>query len=316
MSTTQLPPLPEKSYLGADTSYGYDEQDMRDYALAALASVEGEPFGYVSKAGAFYKPDECGEGDFKKHATAVYTRPQPAQADAAQGGRVPDVDSETVPLAWRSTREGLVAYVLQDELHNRLTPRVTDIAYSAFMSGAVGKNKEDGGKCDWFNDTKPMVLEAIGKIQKDLLDSPPASQEQAQQPIAAPVPVRQCSECSITHDLGACEQPAQAEAGAVGEPGYGALWRYGDRSRGDLSPDDDGRPQPAAVSAEGVNEMRISMVAQVHELISTLEQLARTHHDPDARRNAEGCIRFARHVTDPFNYNGPYRAANKEQANG
>lgn len=52
----------------------------------------------------------------------------------------------------------LVDYILQDDVHNRLTPRVVDIAYSAFMIGRCGKNKDDGGPCDWFNDTKQMHL--------------------------------------------------------------------------------------------------------------------------------------------------------------
>lgn len=60
----------------------------------------------------------------------------------------------------------LLAYVLQDDLHNRLTPRVIDIAYTAFKSGAVGKTK--GGPNDWMNDTKPRILDAIEKLRKDL----------------------------------------------------------------------------------------------------------------------------------------------------
>lgn len=62
----------------------------------------------------------------------------------------------------------LVDYVLQDDLHNRLTPRVVDIAYSAFMLGRRGKNKDDGGPCDWFNDTKPMVDAKIAEIRAAL----------------------------------------------------------------------------------------------------------------------------------------------------
>ena len=62
----------------------------------------------------------------------------------------------------------LVDYILQDDVHNRLTPRVVDIAYSAFVIGRCGKNKDDGGPCDWFNDTKPMVLEQLAKIKKDM----------------------------------------------------------------------------------------------------------------------------------------------------
>lgn len=66
----------------------------------------------------------------------------------------------------------LTAYILQDDLHNRLTPRVMDIAYSAFMIGRSSKNKDDGGPCDWFNDTKPMMIEQLAKIRKDLAEQP------------------------------------------------------------------------------------------------------------------------------------------------
>lgn len=71
------------------------------------------------------------------------------------------------PLAWESSFEGLIAYVLQNDLHNRLTPRIIDIAYTAFMLGKR-PNKEDGGESDWYNDTRPTVLELIAKIEKDL----------------------------------------------------------------------------------------------------------------------------------------------------
>lgn len=65
----------------------------------------------------------------------------------------------------------LVEYILQDDIHNRLTPRVIDIAYSAWSFGRSGKNKDDGGPCDWFNDTKPMVTEQLQKIRKDLAEA-------------------------------------------------------------------------------------------------------------------------------------------------
>ena len=58
----------------------------------------------------------------------------------------------------------LVDYVLQDDIHNRLTPRVVDIAYSAFTFG-----RRDTPH-DWFNDTKPMVMEQLSKIQKHLAE--------------------------------------------------------------------------------------------------------------------------------------------------
>ena len=58
----------------------------------------------------------------------------------------------------------LVDYVLQDDIHNRLTPRVVDIAYSAFTFG-----RRDTPH-DWFNDTKPMVMEQLAKIKKHLAE--------------------------------------------------------------------------------------------------------------------------------------------------
>lgn len=75
--------------------------------------------------------------------------------------------------AERALQEGeaLLAYALQDDTHNRLTPRVVDIAYTAFMSGAAGKNEEDGGPCDWFNDTKPKVDAAIGQLRDGLREA-------------------------------------------------------------------------------------------------------------------------------------------------
>ena len=70
-----------------------------------------------------------------------------------------------LPEAWTN----LLAYVLQDDMHNRLTPRVVDIAYTAFML-AKRPNDEDGGASDWFNDTKPKVAEMIAKLRKDLIE--------------------------------------------------------------------------------------------------------------------------------------------------
>lgn len=82
---------------------------------------------------------------------------QGALADASPDNRVPE--------AWTN----LLAYVLQDDMHNQLTPRVVDIAYTAFMQ-AKRPNDEDGGASDWFNDTKPKVAEMIAKLRKDLIE--------------------------------------------------------------------------------------------------------------------------------------------------
>ena len=84
---------------------------------------------------------------------------------------------DRVPEAWTN----LLAYVLQDDMHNRLTPRVIDIAYTAFML-AKRPNTEDGGASDWFNDTKPAITKMIEKLRKDLIEdraaspTPPAEQ--------------------------------------------------------------------------------------------------------------------------------------------
>lgn len=42
MTTTPLPPLPEVGYLGDDASYGYDANDMTEYATQARADLEAE----------------------------------------------------------------------------------------------------------------------------------------------------------------------------------------------------------------------------------------------------------------------------------
>lgn len=56
-----------------------------------------------------------------------------------------------------------IRYISQDDLHNRLTPRIADVAYTAFRI-AKSANADDGGPTDWFNDTKPVVMEMIAKI--------------------------------------------------------------------------------------------------------------------------------------------------------
>jgi len=89
---------------------------------------------------------------------ALFTHPAPVIASEQK-------PVDVVPPAWTN----LIEYVLQDDLHNSLTPRVVDIAYTAFML-AKQPNIEDGGNSDWFNDTKPSVMEAIAKLRKDLVE--------------------------------------------------------------------------------------------------------------------------------------------------
>lgn len=45
---------------------------------------------------------------------------------------------------------------------------VRNLCYSAFMNGRSGKNKDDGGPCDWFTDTLPMVETGIEKLRPKL----------------------------------------------------------------------------------------------------------------------------------------------------
>lgn len=59
----------------------------------------------------------------------------------------------------------IVEYILQSDLQNRLTPRIVDIAYTAFIN-SFNKNPDDGGPTDWFNDTLPNVLLQIAAIKK------------------------------------------------------------------------------------------------------------------------------------------------------
>jgi len=74
-------------------------------------------------------------------------------------------------LEVQNKRQELLGYILQHDKCNRLTPRIVDIAFRAFMSGRSGKNPDDGGPCDWFNDTEPMVTEGIQIIRKELFDT-------------------------------------------------------------------------------------------------------------------------------------------------
>lgn len=115
-----------------------------------------------------------------------------AMQDAATTGTGFMKDGKHVPIAdvYKSpaaralmANTDLLTYVLQDDIHNRLTPRVVDIAYTAFMTGKQ-LNAEDGGPSDWFNDTRPVVMKAIERLRKDLLkDCAERAQQTEWQPI-------------------------------------------------------------------------------------------------------------------------------------
>lgn len=42
-----------------------------------------------------------------------------------------------------------------------------DLAYNAFMIGRNMENREDGGRCDWFNDTAPLMIAGIERIKRE-----------------------------------------------------------------------------------------------------------------------------------------------------
>jgi len=150
--------------------------------------------------------DFCDAKTMDPWHTSDATRRHLHQCDACHAAAQPD-ERAAIPLAWQSTFDGLLAYVLQDDLHNRLTPRLIDIAYTAFMSGASGKNKEDGGPCDWFNDTKPVVQAAIEEIRKKLDEARATSQATAFDPTAECNPfVTACPRCKNPHN--ACDRAA------------------------------------------------------------------------------------------------------------
>lgn len=61
----------------------------------------------------------------------------------------------------------LLEYIFQEDVNNRLKPRLIDIGYTAFMN-SFKPNKDDGGKSDWFNDTRPIIQNAIEMLKKDI----------------------------------------------------------------------------------------------------------------------------------------------------
>ena len=177
------------------------------------------PFGYVNtQTGQFFTDVEPCRKNNEGHWRTVYLQPAAAPAleapAAKQAGKQP---SDARLLA----HTDLLAYVLQDDVHNRLTPRVIDIAYSAFMQ-AKRPSTEDGGPSDWFNDTKPMIQSAIDKLRHDLTEDRAALAAAPQAPAAPVAPA-----ATMFHDAGAI---AQCTCG-----------RY-TLNRNSLSPRDERRP--------------------------------------------------------------------------
>ena len=182
---------------------------------------------------------------------------------------------ERVPEAWTN----LLAYVLQDDLHNRLTPRVIDIAYTAFNL-AKQPNTEDGGSSDWFTDTKPTVDKMIAKLRKDLIEdrgaspTPPAEQQAA--PKAAP------------------GEPSDADIDAFLDSPGGIEWVIADKReryrllvRAVLAKWAAPQPSPTAQSADSVQKdaSRYRWLIDQHWIQTEVDwRLISTHQDSTIRQ--------------------------------
>ena len=45
-----------------------------------------------------------------------------------------------------------------------------DLCYNALMIGRNMENREDGGRCDWFNDTAPLMIAGVERLKKETLE--------------------------------------------------------------------------------------------------------------------------------------------------
>lgn len=124
----------------------------------------------------------------------------------------------------RDPNHSLLAYVLQGDVHNRLTPRVLDIAYTAFMA-AKQPNSEDGGPSDWFNDTKPQITKAIGLLSRDLFE------DAAAQAAAQPTDAQDAGIEAAAKWIDKRRDEFDAEHGSL-DPSTGAF-EYGSGARGE-----------------------------------------------------------------------------------
>lgn len=207
------------------------------------------------------------------------------------------------PLA---AHRDLLTYVLQGDVHNRLTPRVIDIAYTAFMQ-AKQPNAEDGGSSDWFNDTKPVVEKAIDKLRKNLMEDRAAAPPPAVGDVALIIEALEHSQPTHTHYPEPVERHARALAAArafiskappavgvsdadidrivpalapIGEdfPAEWALWKDRERIRTELralcaSKPEDGPEGCTPADARMLRAANHGLADESHELQETLADL-------------------------------------------
>lgn len=84
------------------------------------------------------------------YSTPLYTRP----------ANVAALEAEIAEL-----RQFLADLLATESRPDPSRPCIIDLCFTAFMRRVVGKNPEDGGPCDWFNDTRPQIIEQIDKLR-------------------------------------------------------------------------------------------------------------------------------------------------------
>jgi len=99
--------------------------------------------------------------------------------DLANAGasRVPDLSRRALERENARLR-ALLGHLLDvDAADCQKGPRIIDLCWTAFDIRATRANKDDGGACDWFSDTRPVLLKALASIRAEVdLDLPAADQ--------------------------------------------------------------------------------------------------------------------------------------------
>ncbi len=136
-----------------------DEQHPATPTAASGQAVAQEPVGYIAPADL---------DDLARKKNAILAAP----GSSCRGG------AATIALYTAADAASVRAEALQRFLSTGGIPgepAAIDLCYTAFMCGRSGRNTEDGGPCDWFSDTKPLIDRELNRIRA--LQTPHASRE-------------------------------------------------------------------------------------------------------------------------------------------